>query len=85
MQEFTDPAQAQKLYSSDFPLVDITLIPDDEIMQHRSMAALTLLQKHIRRRDLAELSEQLSAILLAGYLTSSQIASLIHYIIHAVS
>lgn len=83
LQEFTDPAQAQKLYSSDFPLVDITLIPDDEIMQHRSIAALTLLQKHIRRRDLAELSERLGTILLAGYLTSSQIASLIHYIIHA--
>lgn len=43
LQEFTDPVQAQKLYSSDFPLVDITLIPDDDIMQHRTMAALTLL------------------------------------------
>jgi len=83
LQEFTDPVQAQKLYSSDFPLVDVTLIPDDAIMQHRTMAALTLLQKHIRSRDLAELSERLSTILLAGYLSSSQIASLIHYIIHA--
>ncbi|MCS3430770.1 Rpn family recombination-promoting nuclease/putative transposase [Klebsiella sp. BIGb0407] len=83
LQEFTNPAQALKLYSSDFPLVDITLIPDDEIMQHRSMAALTLLQKHIRRRDLAEITDKLSTILLAGYLSSSQIASLIHYIIHA--
>lgn len=83
LQEFTDPAQAQKLYSSDFPLVDITLIPDDEIMQHRSMAALTLLQKHIRRRDLAELTDKLSTILLTDSLSSSQIASLIHYIIHA--
>jgi len=83
LQEFTDPAQAKKLYSSDFPLVDITLIPDDEIMQHRSMAALTLLQKHIRRRDLADLTDRLSTILLTGYLSSSQIASLIHYIIHA--
>lgn len=83
LQEFTDPAQAKKLYSSNFPLVDITLIPDDEIMQHRSMAALTLLQKHIRRRDLAELSERLSTILLRDYLSPSQITSLIHYIIHA--
>ena len=83
LKEFIDPAQAQKLYSSDFPLVDITRIPDDDIMQHRSMAALTLLQKHIRRRDLAELSERLSTILRTGYLSSSQIATLIHYIIHA--
>jgi predicted transposase/invertase (TIGR01784 family) len=52
-------------------------------MGHRSMAALTLLQKHIRRRDLAELTDKLSAILLAGYLSSPQVISLIHYIIQA--
>jgi predicted transposase YdaD len=33
--------------SGAFPLVDITVIPDDDIMQHRSIAALTLVQKHI--------------------------------------
>ena len=52
-------------------------------MGHRSMAALTLLQKHIRQRDLAELTDRLSAILLAGYLSSPQVISLIHYIIQA--
>lgn len=83
LQEFDDPARALKLYSSDFALVDVTVIPDDEIMQHRSMAALTLLQKHIRRRDLAELTDELSTILLAGYLSSSQIVLLTHYIIQA--
>ena len=83
LQEFDDPAQAHKLYSNEFPLVDITLIPDDEIMHHRRMAALTLLQKHIRRRDLAELTGRLSTILLTGFLCSSQIASLIQYIIQA--
>lgn len=48
LQGFADPPLAGKLYTADFPLVDITVIPDEEIMQHRSMAALTLLQKHIR-------------------------------------
>ncbi|CAI2156414.1 Putative transposase, YhgA-like [Serratia ficaria] len=52
-------------------------------MGHRSMAALTLLQKHIRQRNLAELTDRLSAILLAGYLSSPQVISLIHYIIQA--
>lgn len=83
LQGFDDPIRAQNLYSSDFPLVDITVISDDEIMQHRSMAALTLLQKHIRCRDLTELTDRLSFILLAGHLTASQIASLIHYVIQA--
>ncbi|MDL4454930.1 Rpn family recombination-promoting nuclease/putative transposase [Klebsiella michiganensis] len=83
LQEFDDPSLAGKLYTGDFPLVDVTVIPDEEIMGHRSMAALTLLQKHIRQRDLAELTDRLSAILLAGYLSSPQVISLIHYIIQA--
>lgn len=83
MDEFDDPALACKLYSSAFPLVDVTVIPDDEIADHRSMAALTLLQKHIHQRDLAELVDRLAPILLAGYLTSSQVISLVHYIVQA--
>ncbi|MGC7990907.1 Rpn family recombination-promoting nuclease/putative transposase, partial [Salmonella enterica] len=57
--------------------------PDDEIAGHRSMAALTLLQKHIHQRDLAELVDRLAPILLAGYLSSSQVISLVHYIVQA--
>jgi len=35
------------------------VVPGDEIMTHRSMAALTLLQKHIHQRDLADLLDRL--------------------------
>lgn len=52
LQEFDAPELAKKLYGADFPVVDVTVIPDDEIMNHRSMAALTLLQKHIHQRDI---------------------------------
>ncbi|MUX45876.1 Rpn family recombination-promoting nuclease/putative transposase [Shigella flexneri] len=52
LDEFAEPAIARKIYSSAFPLVDITVVPDDEIMQHRKMALLELIQKHIRQRDL---------------------------------
>ncbi|CAA0338505.1 Uncharacterised protein [Klebsiella pneumoniae] len=83
LDEFDDPALAGRLYSSAFPLVDVTVIPDDEIAGHRSMAALTLLQKHIHQRDLAELVDRLAPILLAGYLSSSQVISLVHYIVQA--
>ncbi len=51
LDEFDDPTLAGSLYSNAFPLVDVTVIPDDEIADHRSMAALTLLQKHIHQRD----------------------------------
>lgn len=39
LDEFDDPTLAGKLYSSAFPLVDVTVIPDDEMAGHRSMAA----------------------------------------------
>ena len=83
LDESDDPEMAARLCSSALPLVDVTVIPDDEIADHRSMAALTLLQKHIHHRDLAELVERLAPILLAGYLSSSQVISLVHYIVQA--
>ncbi len=83
LQEFDAPELAKKLYSADFPVVDVTVIPDDEIMNHRSMAALTLLQKHIHQRDITELTDWLATILLAGYLSSQQVISLIHYLVQA--
>ncbi|MFK9663102.1 Rpn family recombination-promoting nuclease/putative transposase, partial [Escherichia coli] len=58
LDNFADPETASQLYSGAFPLVDITVIPDDDIMQHRSMAALTLVQKHIRQRDMAQLLDK---------------------------
>ncbi|MCT8343369.1 Rpn family recombination-promoting nuclease/putative transposase [Photorhabdus kleinii] len=83
LQEFDDPKLASELYSKDFPLVDITVIADDEIMKHRRMAVLELLQKHIRQRDLADLLEQLVTLLLEGYTTQEQLVSVINYMLQA--
>ncbi|WP_166521530.1 Rpn family recombination-promoting nuclease/putative transposase, partial [Yersinia pestis] len=73
LDEFDDPELAHKLYSGAFPLVDVTVIPDDDIMEHRSMAALTLLQKHIHQRDIATLTDRLATLLMADYLSSPQV------------
>lgn len=81
--EFDDPVVAESLYRGAFPLVDITVIPDDEIMTHRSMAALTLLQKHIHQRDIASLTDHLVTLLMADYLSSPQVMTLIHYLLQA--
>jgi len=82
-QEFASPEWARKIYNSDYPLVDITVIPDEEIMEHRSMATLTLLQKHIHKRNLRELMDKLVASLVNEYLPTPQVAALINYIIQA--
>ncbi|THD51272.1 Rpn family recombination-promoting nuclease/putative transposase [Enterobacteriaceae bacterium ML5] len=83
MDEFETPEYARTLYGENFPLVDITIIPDDEIMQHRRMAILELLQKHIRQRDLTELLDQLTTLLLGGNTTQEQLISVINYMLQA--
>ncbi|MGE0969626.1 Rpn family recombination-promoting nuclease/putative transposase [Klebsiella sp. WOUb02] len=83
LDEFDDPVLAGQLYAGPFPLVDVTVIPDDDIMTHRSMAALTLLQKHIHQRDLAGLLDRLATVLLTGHLTGQQLISLINYLVQA--
>lgn len=83
LEEFEQPEIAERIFSEGFPLVDVTVIPDDEIMTHRSMAALTLLQKHIYLRDLAELKDRLIAIMIAENLTGQQILALVNYILQA--
>ena len=60
-------------------MVDITVIPDDDIMQHKRMALLELLQKHICQRDLAELIHQVATLLLEGYTNEKQVRTLLHY------
>src|SRR5690606_9991401 len=79
LDEFADPLLARRLYTAAFPLVDITVVPDEEIMQHRRMALLELIQKHIRQRDLMGLVDQLASLLVMGYTTDSQLKVLFNY------
>ncbi|WP_249022205.1 MULTISPECIES: Rpn family recombination-promoting nuclease/putative transposase [Kluyvera] len=80
---FADPEIATRLYTQDFPLIDITVVPDSEIMTHRRMAMLELLLKHIRQRDLATLQEQLGALLVENWLTAPQLKALISYMLQS--
>ena len=85
LDEFDDPETARQLYGSAFPLVDITVVSDDEIMQHRRMALLELVQKHIRERDLMVLVDNLVALLVKGYANDSQVETLFNYLVQSGS
>ncbi|OVE04344.1 hypothetical protein UQ39_28175, partial [Escherichia coli] len=61
--------------------VDITVVPDDEIVQHRRVALLELIQKHIRQRDLMGLIDQLVVLLVTECANDSQITALLNYIL----
>ena len=81
LDEFADPTTARKLYNAAFPLVDVTVVPDDEIVQHRRVALLELIQKHIRQRDLMGLIDQLVVLLVTECANDSQITALLNYIL----
>jgi predicted transposase/invertase (TIGR01784 family) len=81
LDEFDDPVLAGQLYSAAFPLVDVTVIPDEQIIEHKRIALLELLQKHIRQRDLTLILDKLVTTLLPGYTTAQQLNTAIHYLI----
>lgn len=62
---FALPELARRIYSEPFPLVDITVIPDDDIMQHRRIALL----------------DRLVTLISAEYTTESQLNSLLSYMV----
>lgn len=81
LDEFCNPELAKKIYSNNFALIDITVIPDKEIMEHRRMAALVLLLKHIHIRSLTGVLDNLAPLLLAENITGQQLSLLINYLI----
>jgi predicted transposase/invertase (TIGR01784 family) len=58
-----DPELAESVYMQAFPLVDITIIPDEKIAAHRHMALMELVMKHIRTRDMLELAQEIAGLL----------------------
>ncbi len=61
--------------------MDITIVPDDEIMQHRRTALLELIQKHIRDRDLISLVDRITTLLVRGFTNDSQLQTLFNYLL----
>ncbi|MFB8746644.1 Rpn family recombination-promoting nuclease/putative transposase (plasmid) [Citrobacter cronae] len=77
---FDQPELAREVYSRDFPLADVTVIPDEELMQHRSVALLSLVMKHIRTRDMMEFIDEIARLILKPLLTGEQFNAIMHYI-----
>ncbi|MGR5299289.1 Rpn family recombination-promoting nuclease/putative transposase [Vibrio mediterranei] len=78
---FDSPAIAQSIYTQAFPLVDLTVTPDNEILKHKQLALLELVQKHIRQRDLLDYVDTLATLLIEHTLTDTQLSSLMEYLI----
>lgn len=78
---FEDKELAKSIYTNPFKLADVTTLDDGAIMKHKRMALLTLIQKHIRRRDMTELLNEIVTLLSYNYYTDNQVITLFNYLI----
>ncbi|MDC9593027.1 Rpn family recombination-promoting nuclease/putative transposase [Xenorhabdus sp. IM139775] len=80
---FDQPEQAARLYSQPFPLVDLSVRSDEEILTHpKEVAMLEWVQKHIRERDMQAWINGLIVILDTGYNKKEQLEVLLRYLLH---
>ncbi len=77
---FNNPEQAEALYNREFPLVDITVIPDAEIKTHKKVGLLEYVQKHIRVRDFSLYVNDFAALLTLSTLTKEHVKALFNYL-----
>ncbi|WP_255420762.1 Rpn family recombination-promoting nuclease/putative transposase [Arsenophonus endosymbiont of Aleurodicus floccissimus] len=78
---FNDRELAESIYTQPFKLADVTTLEDDQIIQHRRMVLLTLIQKHIRRHDMTELMHEIVTLLSYNYYTDNQVITMFNYLI----
>jgi predicted transposase/invertase (TIGR01784 family) len=78
---FQDPELARQVFLKPISLVDLSIIPDEELKTHRSVALLELIQKHIYTRDKLEykFKEWVEKNRLHTYLTPTQFEMVIRY------
>ena len=50
---FSDPTLAQEYFLKPFQLVDLQALSDDELLQHKALAGLEMIQKYIYARDMS--------------------------------
>ncbi|MDX5626441.1 MULTISPECIES: Rpn family recombination-promoting nuclease/putative transposase [unclassified Brenneria] len=79
---FTDQVLARQIYTTAFPLLDLTVTPDEEIKTHRRAALLELVLKHIRTRDMLELARDIGMLMEMWTLPLTQQRALMFYIAH---
>ncbi|WP_213990227.1 Rpn family recombination-promoting nuclease/putative transposase [Sodalis sp. dw_96] len=60
---FDNNALARQVYNCPFPVIDLSMMSDDEIKTHGRVAMLELVLKHIRIRDIGTLVEDLGILI----------------------
>lgn len=77
---FKNKKLAQETFLKPYPLIDITIIPDEELRTHKGIAILELIQKNIHKRDALEFVKDIALQAGKHLLTPDQFTSLLYYI-----
>lgn len=78
---FQWPEIASNLYSQPFPLVDITVIDDNELVNHRKVAVMELAMKHRDLRDnIEKITQLLAEAMNRNYHHSDDIITIFNYL-----
>lgn len=77
---FKNKKLAQETFLKPYPLIDITIIPDEELRTHKGIAILELIQKNIHKRDALEFVKDIALQAAKHLLTPDQFNSLLYYI-----
>ena len=79
---FDIPALAREVYSRPWPLVDVSVMEDSDLLSHRRMALLELVQRDIRHRDAASLFHDVTRLIRLGVNTREQVEAVLYYIFY---
>lgn len=81
LDEFAEPAIARKIYSSAFPLVDITVVPDDEIMATSQNCAVGVNSETYSISAICWVVDQIVSLLVTGNTNDRQLKALFNYVL----
>ncbi|HFW3088929.1 TPA: Rpn family recombination-promoting nuclease/putative transposase [Salmonella enterica subsp. enterica serovar Reading] len=78
---FEQPELARRVLSKPWPLIDVSVLDDDDIKTHRRMALLEMVQRDIRLRDGRELLGRLVQLIQTGLNSREQVEAVLRYTI----
>ncbi|EDI1750807.1 Rpn family recombination-promoting nuclease/putative transposase [Salmonella enterica] len=78
---FEQPELARRVLSKPWPLIDVSVLDDDDIKTHRRMALLEMVQRDIRLRDGRELLGCLVQLIQTGLNSREQVEAVLRYTI----
>ncbi|EJU3354458.1 Rpn family recombination-promoting nuclease/putative transposase [Salmonella enterica] len=78
---FEQPELARQVLSKPWPLIDVSVLDDDDIKSHRRMALLEMVQRDIRLRDGKELLARLVQLIQMKLNSREQVEAVLRYTI----